>query len=212
MIEADRPRPLVVVGAGSLARRIPGVLAEINRVRPAYRLLGFLDRTADRGTGADSSVIGDERSLATLSADYVICIADPTIRTRLGEYADGLGRRAAVLVHPRANIEDGVTIGAGSVIMAGACVNHNTSVGRHCVLNSNVVVGHDCVLAQYTTLSPLVSVGGRVRVETGVLLGAGSVILPGITVGAGALVGAGAVVTRNVPAGACAVGVPARWR
>ena len=46
------------------------------------------------------------------------------------------------------------------------------------------------------------------RVEEGASLGAGAVILAGVTVGTYALVGAGAVVTRDVPAHAVVVGTP----
>ncbi len=41
-------------------------------------------------------------------------------------------------------------------------------------------------------------------------VGAGAVILGGITVGDGAAIGANAVVVKDVPPGALAVGVPAR--
>lgn len=41
-------------------------------------------------------------------------------------------------------------------------------------------------------------------------IGAGAIILPGVTVGERAIVGAGAVVTRDVPAGATVCGSPAR--
>ena len=41
-------------------------------------------------------------------------------------------------------------------------------------------------------------------------IGAGAIILPGVTVGRDSIVGAGSVVTRDVPAGAVAVGNPAR--
>lgn len=41
-------------------------------------------------------------------------------------------------------------------------------------------------------------------------LGGGVIVCPGVKIGPDAVVGAGAVVTRDVPAGALAVGVPAR--
>jgi len=41
-------------------------------------------------------------------------------------------------------------------------------------------------------------------------IGAGAVVLPGITIGQGSMIGAGAVVTRNVPPYAVVVGNPAR--
>ncbi len=53
------------------------------------------------------------------------------------------------------------------------------------------------------TLSPIL-------VKQGATLGAGSVILPGVTIGRNAMVGAGAVVTKDVPDNATVVGYPAR--
>jgi maltose O-acetyltransferase len=49
-----------------------------------------------------------------------------------------------------------------------------------------------------------------VTLKRGCYLGAGCIILPGVTVGERAVVGAGAVVTRDVPAGKVVVGAPAR--
>jgi maltose O-acetyltransferase len=43
-----------------------------------------------------------------------------------------------------------------------------------------------------------------------VWLGAGVIVLPGVTIGENTVVGAGAVVTRDLPAGVVAVGNPAR--
>jgi maltose O-acetyltransferase len=54
--------------------------------------------------------------------------------------------------------------------------------------------------------------GRPVRIGSNVWIGAGALILPGVTVGDDALVGAGSVVTRDVPDGATVVGNPARVR
>lgn len=49
-------------------------------------------------------------------------------------------------------------------------------------------------------------------IEDGVFIGARALILPGCTrIGKEAVIGAGAVVTKDVPAGATAVGNPARF-
>ena len=50
----------------------------------------------------------------------------------------------------------------------------------------------------------------RTRLRRGCSIGAGAVILPGLTIGTKAMVGAGAVVTRDVPPYAIVMGSPAR--
>lgn len=52
--------------------------------------------------------------------------------------------------------------------------------------------------------------GRPVRIEDGVFLGTGAIVLAGVTVGARSLVGAGAVVTEDVPPNCVVVGNPGR--
>ena len=51
---------------------------------------------------------------------------------------------------------------------------------------------------------------GRTFVDVGAALGAGVVVVTGVTIGAWAMIGSGAVVTRDVPDHALMVGNPAR--
>lgn len=80
------------------------------------------------------------------------------------------------------------------------------------VIHGDSVIGDDCVIRQGVTLGirreeelDQAPVLGR-----GVSVGAGAVILGGITLGDGASVGANAVVLKDVSPGATAVGVPAK--
>ncbi len=49
-----------------------------------------------------------------------------------------------------------------------------------------------------------------VKIEDGVWIGGGAIILPGVTIGENTVIGAGSVVTRSIPANCVAVGNPCR--
>ncbi|MCL1979305.1 MAG: sugar O-acetyltransferase [Methanomassiliicoccaceae archaeon] len=109
-------------------------------------------------------------------------------------------------------------------------------LGTNIKLGNNVLINYDCVLldtgeifiGDNTLIGPGVKIVtakhsleakerrdwsvscAPVKIEEDVWIGAGAVILPGVTVGARSVIGAGAVVTKDVPSDAIAVGNPAR--
>lgn len=69
-------------------------------------------------------------------------------------------------------------------------------------------VNHGTAAGSLIRLQPYES--RPVHIGSDVWFGVGVTVLPGVTVGDGAVLGARAVVTKDVPAGAIAVGSPAR--
>ncbi|MGE3344216.1 MAG: DapH/DapD/GlmU-related protein [Vicinamibacterales bacterium] len=126
-------------------------------------------------------------------------------------------------------IGNGVFVGRNTIL---SCKNGDitledgVNVGFNCEVFSagDVRVGRDTLLAAYAYLiggdhdfsdrSVAVNAQARVaagiRVGAGVWIGAGAKVLDGVTVADRAIIGAGAVVRDDVPAGATAVGIPAR--
>jgi serine O-acetyltransferase len=103
----------------------------------------------------------------------------------------------------------GVEIHPGAVIGRRVFIDHGFGV----VIGETAVVGDDCTIYQGVTLGGTSLTRGAKRhptLERGVIIGAGAKVLGGFTVGEGAKVGSNAVVVKPVPAGATAVGNPAR--
>ncbi len=128
-------------------------------------------------------------------------------------WAHALWRRgllwAARFVSHVARWLTGIEIHPGATIGRRVFIDHGMGV----VIGEMAEVGDDCTIYQGVTLGGTSLVKGAKRhptLEAGVIVGANAAVLGGFTVGAGARVGSGAVVTKPVPAGATAVGNPAR--
>lgn len=77
------------------------------------------------------------------------------------------------------------------------------------IIARNVRIGRNVTIFQHVTIAESNKKLNTI-IEDNVMIGTGAVILNNVKIGFGAKIGANAVVTNDVPAGAIAVGVPAR--
>ena len=103
----------------------------------------------------------------------------------------------------------GIEIHPGAVIGRRLFIDHGLGV----VIGETAVIGNDVTIYQGVTLGGTSLEKGVKRhptLEDEVVVGGGAKVLGGFTVGVGARIGSNAVVVKAVPAGATAVGIPAR--
>lgn len=103
----------------------------------------------------------------------------------------------------------GIEIHPGAVIGRRLFIDHGYGV----VIGETAQIGDDVTIYQGVTLGGTSLEKGAKRHPTlgnGVVVGGGAKVLGGFTVGDGARIGSNAVVVKPVPAGATAVGIPAR--
>jgi serine O-acetyltransferase len=102
----------------------------------------------------------------------------------------------------------GIEIHPGATIGRRFFIDHGMGV----VVGETAEIGDDCTLYHGVTLGGTSWNKGKRHptLEKGVVVGAGAKILGPITIGEGARIGSNAVVIKEVPAGATAIGIPAR--
>ena len=102
----------------------------------------------------------------------------------------------------------GIEIHPGAVIGRRFFIDHGMGV----VIGETAEIGDDCTLYHGVTLGGTSWNKGKRHptLGNGVVVGAGAKILGPIVVGDGAKIGSNAVVVKEVPAGATAIGIPAR--
>ena len=110
-------------------------------------------------------------------------------------------------------IDEGVTIGDRVKIQNLALVYHGVTVGDGVFIGPGAILTNDRYPRAVTSTGELARaadwVVSPIALEDGCSIGAGAVVVAGVTVGRYATVGAGAVVTRDVPSHALVVGSPA---
>lgn len=208
--------PLLIVGAGGLAREVLAAVTAINTIAPRWTVSGFLDdNPARHGKTLDGvPVLGPlELAAAHTGAAIVICTGSPRdlhSRQRISERLALPEERYATIVHPAASVAEGTRLGPGSVFLAFVAVTAPQDIGAHVVVMPHTTITHDDLISDYVTIASRVALSGGVRVGEAAYLGSGALVREGLSIGTGALVGMGAVVLDDVPPSEVWVGAPAR--
>ena len=195
---------LIIVGAGGHGK----VIADI-AIQNGYTDICFVDDDIT-GECMGFPIVGACADLDGLSDDhtsFVIGVGNNAIRKRIAEMHD---INWMTLVHPSAQIAANVTLGKGTVVMAGAVINTGSTVGAHCIINTCTVVEHDNVLGDYVHLSPRVALGGTVTIGAQTHVGIGAVVINNVGVCSDCVIGAGTVVIGEITESGTYVGVPMR--
>jgi sugar O-acyltransferase (sialic acid O-acetyltransferase NeuD family) len=205
---------IVIIGSSGHAK----VIIDIVQQEGKYNVAGLLYRLRDFGEKTlGYPVLGKEEELPELIKTHalkgaIVAIGDNFVRSkvaaRIKEICPDLPFVSAI--HPKASIAMEVSIGEGTVVMAGVSINPCSSVGRFCILNSNSSLDHDSILEDFASLAPGATTGGNCRIGQYSAVGIGAVLIHGIHVGEHTVIGAGSLVTKSIESFVVAYKTPAK--
>jgi UDP-2-acetamido-3-amino-2,3-dideoxy-glucuronate N-acetyltransferase len=140
------------------------------------------------------------------------------------------------IVHPDAQLGNGVVIWNWTKVREGAVIGDDTNIGQSAYIDFDTKIGARCKIQNGVSVYHGVAIGNDVflgpnatltndlvprahsaewsitetSISDGVSIGANATIVCGVSLGAHCMVAAGAVVTKDVPPHALVMGCPAR--
>lgn len=202
---------IVIIGASGFGREVAWIIERINRVRPTWNLLGFIDDNESIiGTKINGyDVLCSTKDICKFKNSYFVCaIGSSKSRKHIIETIGNLNY--ATLIDPSVELSGLIEVGEGTIICAHTILTVNIIIGKHVIINLDCTVGHDAVLEDFVTVYPSVNISGNSKYGECVELGTGSQIIQGKSVGKGTIVGAGSVVVKDLPEECTAVGAPCK--
>lgn len=120
-------------------------------------------------------------------------------------FGERVSLRMPVIVYAPEKLSIGSDVGIGEFVVlranGGMTIGDRVMIAAHAVLTTR---GHPAKVPRKGV------VDAPILIENDVWIGAGVVVLPGVTIGRGSIVAAGAVVTRSVEPFTVVGGIPAR--
>jgi UDP-2-acetamido-3-amino-2,3-dideoxy-glucuronate N-acetyltransferase len=118
----------------------------------------------------------------------------------------------------KVRIGEDCSIGGGTEIGMGSHIGNRSRIGANVFLPPRSIIGEDVFVGPGVVCTddkhPVCGNSGYIAqpptIRDGASIGAGAILLPGVTIGTHARVAAGAIVTKDVPDYGCVVGTPAR--
>jgi sugar O-acyltransferase (sialic acid O-acetyltransferase NeuD family) len=208
-------KKLVIFPFGGNAKEAVVVAEAINRIKPEWKIIGFIDDDPKQlGREFNSyKVLGGRSKLDNLYDAYILAVPGRpdnfAKRSKLINYFAEHNQFAS-LIHPSVEIHQSSFIGRNTLIMSGVVITANVNIGNHCVILPNTVISHDSRIEDYCLIGSNISVSSNVVIEEQSYIGSGTKIIQDIRIGSQSLIGIGSVIIDNIPSKVVAAGSPAR--
>lgn len=205
-------KKLYIIGAGSVGGHIA---LNIEAYSNEFEIVGFYDDNPEKVQTKQFGyqVIGTiDDALELNEASVVIGIAFPQIKQKVIEKLwNNPSFVYPSLIHSKAWLSKGVTIGQGCIVYPGTTINYGAEISDFAVINMNCSIGHHTQIGSCSSLAPGVKTGGHTIIEQAVDMGIGSSTLQQVRICKNSTIGGQSMVIHDVRPETIIAGVPGKY-
>jgi len=195
-----------ILGSGGHAKVVIDIINEINN----YIIIGIFD---DNKTGYiyDIPIIGKINEILIYKDQidcFIIAIGNDMIRKKI--YENNIDLYWETLIHPKSIVSKKASIECGSIVCAGAIIQTEVKIGKHCIINTGSSIDHESIINDFTSICPKATICGQVKIGSCTFIGASVTIIQCLNIGNNCIVGAGSVIIRDINDFSKVVGNPGK--
>lgn len=208
-------KDILIYGFGGFGHEVACLIQHINRKKPTWNVLGYIDDGVEVGTECKyGKVLGDINTLNAWESPVAVVIAIGSTK-----YLELISQR---ITNPNVDFpniiapnvfyfdEESVAMGRGNIVTFGCRFSCNTRLGDFNVLNGNISLGHDANMGNYNVLFPETRISGQTSIGNRNFFGARVFVAQCLKVGDDCRFGAGCYVLRKTKDGCLYMGNPAK--
>ena len=191
----------IVIGGGGHARVVMDALLLLG-----FEIQGFTDIIPKQISlhgkkitylGADEEYLEKSNKKDIQFVNGIGSVGNPENRREIFKRFKQAGHSFLTVIHPSAVVAQGVTVGEGVQIMAGAIIQTGCKIGNNVIINTRASVDHDCVIGDHVHIAPGAVLSGNVTVDENTHIGTGASIVQGIRIPAETFVKAGSTISHS---------------
>ena len=206
-------KQLVIIGARGFGREIYNSACESIGYESEFIIKGFLDDKKDALDGKNGypSILSSVEDYQICEDDVFVCaLGDVKYKEKYSKMILDKGGVFFTLIHESAYLSKNVKIGKGCLVLAGARIHCDVTIGDFVTLQPYSIIGHDVMVGDWCHINAYADCGGASKIGNRVTLHTMCFVLPKSIVEDGSTVGAGSVAMVRVRAGQTVFGVPAK--
>ncbi len=209
-------KKIIIIGAGTGALEVQGIIEDINLTSPSYELIGLLDDNPEyQGNIINGMpVLGNLKDVGKFpNVKYIFAIGSLRTQHVRVEIMSRLNLdpiEFETIIHPTAIINRSVKLGNGCIIHPRVTIANEVSLGDFVVAAVASTIGPYAKIGNYSMITSHVLVLTGCEIGESVFIGSNTCITEGVKIGNLARIGVGSIVGRNVNEKIFAMGNPLR--